>query len=271
MRAMRPPFHSIFRAPARMALAAVLALLLAACADRDAAQRRGEDGRGRPFRRAAAAEAAGDWDAAVAGYELALRHRPNMAAAHLRLAALYRERRQDVPAALYHYRRALELAPESPDREEINDAIDSCEQYIASTTGGETSALAWESDAIREHAAALQRDLDATRAELARARADLAAAQAAAAARPSPASQPLRAPAAPPKNSPPVSPASPSRATTAAATLPRTHTVRSGDTLAKIAKTYGTTVDAIYQANRGVMRSPNELRVGVTLAIPPTR
>lgn len=52
----------------------------------------------------------------------------------------------------------------------------------------------------------------------------------------------------------------------------RAYVIRSGDTLSGISqKMYGTTrhADAIYQANRSILKSPDDLRIGVTLTIPP--
>ncbi len=46
----------------------------------------------------------------------------------------------------------------------------------------------------------------------------------------------------------------------------QTYTVQSGDTLSAIAKRYGTTVDAICQAND--IENPNQIQVGQELVIP---
>jgi len=52
----------------------------------------------------------------------------------------------------------------------------------------------------------------------------------------------------------------------------REYVIRSDDTLSGISqKMYGTTrhADAIFQANRSILKSPDDLRIGVTLKIPP--
>ena len=46
-----------------------------------------------------------------------------------------------------------------------------------------------------------------------------------------------------------------------------TYTVRRGDTLGRIAKAHGTTVAALYAANRGVLSNPHVLRVGAALHV----
>ena len=47
---------------------------------------------------------------------------------------------------------------------------------------------------------------------------------------------------------------------------PRTHTIRAGDTLWRLAQQYGTTVEALLAANPGI--DPNSLRVGQVISIP---
>jgi len=50
------------------------------------------------------------------------------------------------------------------------------------------------------------------------------------------------------------------------------HTVKSGDTLSKLAKTYLGDANAymkIFEANRDVLKDPNMIEVGQTLKIPP--
>jgi len=52
---------------------------------------------------------------------------------------------------------------------------------------------------------------------------------------------------------------------------PHRHTVREGDTLFSLARRYYGDAErfgAIYQANRGVLRSPDPLPVGAELVIP---
>lgn len=45
------------------------------------------------------------------------------------------------------------------------------------------------------------------------------------------------------------------------------YTVRRGDTLGKIAKAHGTSWQALYDANRGVLSSPHSLKVGANLHV----
>ena len=78
---------------------------------------------------------------------------------------------------------------------------------------------------------------------------------------PSPPAEPLAAPA--PAASKAVAKAEPSSA--------RTHTVASGDTLGGMSKKYLCTVtkaDAIFEANRDVLKNPDDLKIGQVLRIP---
>lgn len=61
------------------------------------------------------------------------------------------------------------------------------------------------------------------------------------------------------------------RKTTEATREVRTHTVRRGDTLGSIAlRAYGSVryAETIYRANRGILRSPDALDVGMVLTLP---
>jgi resuscitation-promoting factor RpfA len=46
-----------------------------------------------------------------------------------------------------------------------------------------------------------------------------------------------------------------------------TYTVKSGETLGRIASAHGTSTGALFDANRGVLSNPNVLRVGTTLKV----
>jgi LysM repeat protein len=49
--------------------------------------------------------------------------------------------------------------------------------------------------------------------------------------------------------------------------MAQTYTVKSGDTLSKIAKQFGVTVDALVKANN--IANPNLIKLGQVLKIPP--
>lgn len=116
-------------ATAVSAVLAALCLVLAAGCDRAADDRR--DARDRCLRRAKIAKDAEDVDGAIRWCEKALRRRPDSALAHRELALMYDHFKQDYVPALYHYRRYLELRPDSPQRAEVERMIRDCRRALA--------------------------------------------------------------------------------------------------------------------------------------------
>ena len=112
---------------------AALCLALAAGCGRASDDRR--DARDRNLRRAQAARDAEDVDAAIQWCEKALARRPDSALAHRELALMYDHFKQDYVPALYHYRRYLELRPDSPDRADVEDMMEACSQAFAAQLG----------------------------------------------------------------------------------------------------------------------------------------
>ncbi|MBM7808539.1 nucleoid-associated protein YgaU [Geodermatophilus bullaregiensis] len=78
------------------------------------------------------------------------------------------------------------------------------------------------------------------------------------------------APAAAPAPAPAAAPADrePEAASRDARPSGETHTVRSGDTLSKIAAASGTTWQALFAANEGTVSDPNRIHVGQVLQLP---
>lgn len=180
-------------------------------------------------------------------YRELLGRRPDMARAHLELALLLDDREGDVLEAVYHYRRYLELRPTTEKREMIQQRIAAA---VAALGGGTTNGLAARVRALADENAALRVRVHNLQTQLARGRSRQEqggerTADAALAA--------VTAPALP------MQPAV------------RTHRVEPGETLSRIAaRVYG---DAgrwreIFEANREVLRSPQDLRVGQVLVVP---
>lgn len=108
---------------------AALAVALAAGCGRADAERR--DAGDRYLRRALAARQAEDVDGAIRWCEKALRRRPDSAAAHRERALISDHYQQDHLAALYHYRRYLELRPDSPERADVEEMMATCGRKLA--------------------------------------------------------------------------------------------------------------------------------------------
>ena len=206
----------------------------------------GREARNPLLRKAVAAREAEDVDRAIAFCERLLRKHPDNSAAHRELALMLDHYRQDAPGAIVHYRRYLELRPDSSQREAVEEMLHQCEvaygAHLVKAPDSLKREIAARDARIRElelEVVQLRDARDGTGPAIAVPRAAAAAARAAAAA----------ADTAP----------------------PRTHTVQSGETLATISKKYyGTPArwKDIHQANRDRLPDANRLREGMELTIP---
>ena len=89
------------------------------------------EARGRYMRRALAAKHEQDIDGAIAWCEKALRRKPDLALAHRELALMLDNYREDHAGAIYHYRRYLELRPDTENRAAVEELIRHCRVAIA--------------------------------------------------------------------------------------------------------------------------------------------
>jgi len=198
-----------------------------------------------------------DAQGAADEYEAALIADPKLADAHYELGVLYAEKLSEPISALYHLDRYLKLAPQSPNASAARDLFNTeSEAFAASLPGSSTSSalarLQLDNSALKKQAAdashtiaTLQTQLANMQQQVADANARVAAAAAAAPGAPAtgapspvaissggvtstPAPVIAPAPAAP-------APPAPGTASTPDAGGARTYTVRSGDSLWKIA------------------------------------
>lgn len=215
---------------------------------------------------------------------------------HLEVGLLYVQHINDPLSAIYHFRKYLAQRPNSPQAPLVRQRIDAAIREFARTI----PAQPLESQAARVDLIAtldrLKQENESLKEQLAEARAvrgnplplDPVAA---------PAQGPAKAPAgnalgfsldaeptvrtrpAPvaPARVAPSAPASVQKATaptlrpTPAQPSGRTHIVRPGDTLSKLAQQYYSNRARwrdIYAANRGIMKSESDLKVGMELKIP---
>ena len=87
--------------------------------------------RGLPLmRQAIEAESQGNFDKAVEFYHESLMANPEAASAHLGLALLLQEHKQDFMAAVYHYQRYLDLQPGSQKEEMVRHKKKITEQFL---------------------------------------------------------------------------------------------------------------------------------------------
>jgi hypothetical protein len=205
---------------------------------------------------------------------------------HLEAGLLCQDYFKDPISAIYYYKKYLELSPNSPQASLVHGRIVACMRDFARTLPGQPLG----SDALQPDLSdvvdRLQKENDALKSELAALRAN----------RPAPANEPAETgppPARPvpdtvadtprplitrapmtterPVVAPVHTPAAHSGMTLSTGTTGHTHTVSTGDTLMKISQQYYGTRSKwrdIYAANRDVMKSENDLKIGMQLKIP---
>ncbi len=186
---------------------------------------------------------------------------------HLELGRIYLDHVKDPVAAIYHFRKYLELRPDSDRAKQVAQLVDTARKDFARSLPGnpmgeqidrldlmdQLARLRNENEQLRTSVARLKSDLDKARRPGAPAQSSASYTQAAQ----------QQAPASfVPK---PVQPIS------AASSQERTYTVVAGDTLSGISqKVYGTTARwrEIFEANKHQLKSANDLKLGMELKIP---
>jgi tetratricopeptide (TPR) repeat protein len=204
---------------------------------------------------------------------------------HLEAGLLCEEHVKDPIAAIYHYRKYLELRPNSPQADLVRQRIAACMRDFARTLPGEP--LGSDASDLNDIVARLQKENDELKAELAAVRGN----QPAPASEPAMSSQPpaqsqpdtvvdetsqpiiTRAPmnTEPPAATPERTPVARPVAAAVPVATNRVHTVSKGDTLMSISQHYYGTRSKwrdIYAANRDLMKSENDLKIGMQLKIP---
>lgn len=238
---------------ARMGSLAAL-LILAAAAGCQRATDDQREARNRHMRRALAAKDAQDIDGAIEWCERALERKPGLALAHRELALMLDGFREDYVAAIYHYQRYLDLRPDTPNREAVEELIRHCRMNFAAQIGATPEEWQRDLQVRNDRIRALETELALWRSG------DIQAAAGSA----SPSAAPPAAPAARvPAPAPSASEAPPPAA--------RTHVVSAGETLGTISsRYYGSPAkwNRIFEANRDRIQNPNNVRVGTALVIP---
>jgi LysM repeat protein len=216
---------------------------------------------------------------------------------HLEIGLLYAQHINDPLSAIYHFKKYLALRPNSPQAPLVRQRIDAATREFARTLPAQPlenqlqrvdlvatlDKLKQENEALKQELA----DVKAGRNAVAVPGLDGSAVATEPAATPGlnfnvetiptvrtrPVPPPTRTPAPAParavatKQNPPT----PAANTTPPAAGNRRHTVQPGDTLFKISQQYygnRTRWREIYAANRGVMKSETDLKVGMQLRIP---
>ncbi len=220
------------------------------------------------------------------------------AESHLEVGLLYLQDINDPLSAIYHFRRYLALRPNSPQAPLVRQRIDSATREFARTLPAQPlenqlqrvdlmaalDRLKQENESLKQALADLKagRDNPAVAGDGV---GELASPNPRSSAnevnftvdtipvvrtRP-PAASPVRTAPTPVRTVTPLAKNTPGQTAPAATTGPRRHTVRPGDTLSKLAQQYYSNRSKwreIYSANRDVMKSESDLKVGQVLKIP---
>lgn len=200
---------------------------------------------------------------------------------HFEAGYIYLHSMKNPLRANYHFERYLQFKPQSPQAAQVRQLIETAQkefarQLPAQPYQGEldridlmelVKSLKLENDSLKRDLITAQKRVQQLENVLGQAR-RVSTAPVAPSTRLAPAPQPRPAPVV---TTPAPAPAPAAAASPDPASVPRSYTVQSGDSLSSISrKVYGTPsrwID-IYQANRDRLSSENALRVGQTLRIP---
>lgn len=216
---------------------------------------------------------------------------------HLEIGLLYAQHINDPLSAIYHFKKYLALRPNSPQAPLVRQRIDAATREFARTLPAQPLENQLQRVDLVATLDKLKQENEALKQELADVKAgrnagavpglDASPAATETAATPGlnftvetmptvrtrPVPPPTRTPAPAPTRAAPTTQKPPAPATNTAqpAAGNRRHTVQPGDTLFKIAQQYYGNRSRwrdIYAANRGVMKSETDLKVGMQLRIP---
>ncbi len=279
-------------------LAALLLLVVAGC--RDAGRRAYATELDEPaFRQGQSLMKSGRRQEALTAFLNVIEKRGNDAPeSHIEAGLLYLQHINDPLAAIYHFKKYLAIRPNSPQASLVKQRIDFAIREFAKTLPAQPLPSQFERIDLLARIDRLQRESEDLKQQLSDLKAgrletpglSLAAAGANGArfdltpdniptvrTRPQPPAQPPPRQVAAPVQAPPA--ATPAQnQTQPTATQPamtaraaRTHVVRQGDTLYKLADRYYRDKSRwrdIYAANRDVMKSEADLKIGMALEIP---
>jgi tetratricopeptide (TPR) repeat protein len=195
----------------------------------------------------------GDYDAAIAEFQQALDQDPMMARPHLDLAIIYQQYKINYIHSIYHYDRYLELRPDAEKADFINEQKLKVAQALANTLINNSPEV---KKVVQERNTLIQQNNDLKR-------------QLAAALKSSPATTTVKTTQTPPVQT--VTDTVPKSIKSESTQKHQIYHVVGGDTLTKISTKFYSDPgkwDIIYEANKEMMRSPGDLRVGQTIVIP---
>lgn len=203
--------------------------------------------------------AAQDYKGAIEEFEKALEANPHSASAHFELAWLNEEYVKDYAAAIYHYEQHLRLRPDSEYAERAKDRIRSCKMDLVKNEvlAPVSQGIQRDLERLSAENLLLKRQIEALQNQLAQRGTTPSAAPNVSYTQPEPAPT-AQARAA--ENEPNT------QATHSTSEHPRSHVVKSGETIISIAAKYGVKLNVMLAANPNV--DPRRLQVGQKLVVP---
>lgn len=274
------------------ALAGLLALWLAGCADNDRLTYASELDEPNYREGLSLMKAGRRQEALTAFLKVVDKRRDDAPESHLEVGLLYAQHINDPLSAIYHFRKYLAIRPNSPQAPLVRQRIDAAIREFARTIPAQPLDSQVQRVDLIATLDRLKQENDSLKQQLADVRAGRGVTLAPGGAAPAP---PTTAPAedfkfsldtlttvrtrpaapAPQRVLPAPQPTAPTRQsatpTAPAVTVARKHVVRPGDTLSKLSQQYygnRTRWRDIYAANRNVMKSESDLKVGMELRIP---
>ncbi|OIR07404.1 LysM domain/BON superfamily protein [mine drainage metagenome] len=285
----------------RVAILALCVIVVAAGCDRESASTFTPEDSDADYQRGKSLEKQGKQGEALAEFLRVISRRGDDESpeSHLEAALIYEQHIKDPIAAIYHFRKFLELDPSSRQADLVKQRIDACKREFARTLPANPENNASVKLDYLDQLDQLQRENDRLKAEITALRAALPRGvnvpsasgefniavtpptnEEGSAAQPAPSAPIVSAPLGGAssnqdvsftQNAPPAAPQA-ARPQQGQATTMRHHTVRPGDTLYSLAQRYygnRTRWKDIYQANRNLLKSERDvLRVGMDLKIP---
>lgn len=206
-----------------------------------------------------------DYQGAIEAYEKGLRQNPRLAKAHLELALIYDDKFKDHISAIYHFRKYVEMRPDSGKKEMVQEFIDNSMQQLMSQDSAILSNEKAEIIRLRTENNSLRAQLGLMRQESFRKDSSTAS---------PPKSSPPPAPASQPPPPTPSAPASAAQVETPPVppASGRYYTVQPGDTLASISRKFFNNSSGqwkkILDANPLLQDEPKNLKPGQRLVIP---
>jgi hypothetical protein len=194
-------------------------------------------------------------DEALISFEKVVDSRRDCPETHLELGRIYMDHVKDPISAIYHFRKYLELRPDSELSKQVTQLIESAKKDFARSLPGDPFGESVEHIDVLEQLKKVRVENDELRRTVAAMQNQLRGARQTAVQ----------------QETAPALAYTPTQARTPSVNGTRSYTVKSGDTLSKISTAvYGNPSrwQEIFNANKSQLKNPHDLHVGMILVVP---